>query len=68
MNATSILVETAFGPVEYSKQGQAPYILLMHGSPGIHDGMAKMGAECLDYGFGVIAPSRPGYGRTPFGS
>ena len=38
-NSTSTIAETALGPIEYSKQGQAPYVLLFHGTPGLHDGL-----------------------------
>ena len=51
--------------MEYSIKGQAPYLLALHGTPGIHDGMSGYCDPWLEHGFGVIAPSRPGYGRTP---
>ena len=37
----------------------------MHGTPGLHDGLACGNDRWLEHGFGVIAPSRCGYGRTP---
>ena len=61
----SELAQTARGPVEYSKVGQAPWILALHGSPGMHDGVTNFFNRWVENGFGVIAPSRPGYGRTP---
>jgi len=70
IDPTAIVAETACGPMEYSITGQAPYVLFLHGSPGCHDGYTKL-AEALEWpknGFGVIAPSRPGYGRTPIAS
>ena len=70
VNACSIVADTAKGQIEYSITGDAPYVLFVHGSPGGHDGYAKL-AEALEWpknGFGVIAPSRPGYGRTPLSS
>ena len=58
------MVETALGTVEYSIRGKAPYLLALHGSPGLHDGVVGLFTPWLEQGFGVIAPSRPGYGRT----
>ena len=37
----------------------------MHGSPGMHDGYNNVFSYISNEGIGVIAPSRPGYGRTP---
>ena len=65
IGSTSEIAQTARGPVEYSKKGNAPYILAIHGAPGSHDGYAGFFDYWLDNGFGVICPSRPGYGRTP---
>ena len=31
----------------------------------MHDGLFGVFDRWLEHGFGVIAPSRPGYGRTP---
>ena len=39
--------------------------MCLHGTPGIHDGVVGLFDRWLDHGFGVIAPTRPGYGRTP---
>ena len=65
IDATSEVIQTARGPVEFSKKGQAPFILAFHGAPGSHDGYSGEFDFWLNNGFGVIAPSRPGYGRTP---
>ena len=61
----SDIAQTARGPVEYSKKGNAPYILALHGTPGTHDGACCWFDNWVENGFGVITPSRPGYGRTP---
>lgn len=64
----SQVIPTALGPVEYAMLGEGPAILAIHGSPGGYDhglGLAHM----LDFsGFTCIAPSRPGYLRTPLSS
>ena len=39
--------------------------MLLHGTPGCHDGLSGVADDWLKEGFGVLAPSRPGYGRTP---
>lgn len=36
----------------------------MHGTPLLHDGVVGWFDYWLDKGFGVIAPSRPGYARS----
>ena len=65
LEANSEIIMTKKGPIEINKKGNAPYILCLHGSPGMHDGQAKFFNYFTDAGLGVIAPSRPGYGRTP---
>ena len=60
----SRVVDTACGPVEVATAGEGPPLLLSHGSPGGYDQMFY--AEALTQaGFALIAPSRPGYLRTP---
>lgn len=67
LERASEVVETARGPVELARRGQAPFVLLFHGGPGGHDqGFAA--DALLRAGFGVLAPSRPGYLRTPLES
>lgn len=64
LNAASELVETARGPVEFARRGDAPYVLIVHGTPQGHHASA-MGAPFEAAGFGTLTPSRPGYLRTP---
>ncbi|MGH2478916.1 MAG: alpha/beta fold hydrolase [Ktedonobacteraceae bacterium] len=61
----SQLVTTPLGPVEYALQGEGPAVLMIHGSPGGYD--QGLGLAHLIDGpdFTYIAPSRPGYLRTP---
>ena len=63
-NASGAVAHTAVGPIEYYREGQAPYLLYLHGTPGCHDGVFHDTDKFVKRGFGVIAPSRPGYGRS----
>ena len=65
LKAVSEIVKTSKGEIEISKKGEAPYLLALHGTTGIHDGLSCYFDEMLNRGFGIITPSRPGYGRTP---
>jgi pimeloyl-ACP methyl ester carboxylesterase len=62
--AVSELVETERGTVEVARRGSGYPVLILHGAPGGYD-------QVLSFGDGdaseieVIAPSRPGYLRTP---
>ena len=60
----SDVASTPLGDIEYSIKGKAPYVMICHGSPGIHDGVICRYDHFLKHGFGVIVPSRPGYGRS----
>ena len=68
LEANSEIIETKKGPVEINRKGNAPYMLCFHGTPGIHDGQSNYFEYLTSQGIGVIAPSRPGYGRTPLSS
>ena len=60
LSSGSEVVETRVGPIEYVLEGDGgPVVLSVHGTPGGYD--QRMGLE----GFRVLAPSRPGYLRTP---
>lgn len=58
------VVQTAKGPVEFSRRGNAPYVVLFPGGPGGHD-QGIFTDRLVEAGFGSITPSRPGYLRTP---
>ncbi len=65
LKAGSKLISTASGVVEYSQSGSGPVVLISHGSPGGYD-MGLAFADLLDSSqFTYLAPSRPGYLRTP---
>ncbi len=57
------MIETRIGPIEYVLEGDGDQVVLsIHGTPGGYD--QRFGLE----GFQVLAPSRPGYLRTPIGA
>ena len=58
------MVETARGPIEVATAGSGPPLLAIHGLPGSWRQCFSL-AEDLAGAYTVIAPSRPGYGRTP---
>ncbi|MCY4616972.1 MAG: alpha/beta hydrolase [Chloroflexi bacterium] len=64
LNAASEVVETAVGPVEYALRGDAPYVVIFHGTPQSHHA-SFIGEPMEAAGFGTITPSRPGFLRTP---
>ena len=64
LNAASEVVETALGPVEFAIHGDAPYVVIFHGTPQGHNA-SFIGEPMEQAGFGTITPSRPGYLRTP---
>ena len=64
LNAASEVVETACGPVEFARRGEAPYVVIFHGTPQGHNA-SIFGEPFEAAGFGTITPSRPGYLRTP---
>ena len=59
------VVETDCGPVEYSEAGTGDPILYFHGTGITGDVMLSVEASLVEEGFRVIAPNRPGYGKTP---
>jgi pimeloyl-ACP methyl ester carboxylesterase len=61
----SELVTTDRGPIEVARRGSGHHVLVLHGTPGGYDQGLLFGEALFDEGFEVIAPSRPGYLRTP---
>ena len=70
LEAGSRVASTPLGPIEYAIAGEGIPLLRIHGSPGGYDHtIAGPRARPEDTaGFKVIAPSRPGYLRTPLSS
>lgn len=64
LNAASEVVDTACGPVEFARRGEAPYVVIFHGTPQGHHA-SFLGESFEAAGFGTLTPSRPGYLRTP---
>ena len=64
LHAASEVIATANGPVEVSRRGEGPPVLMIHGTPGGHD-QGFFAEFLVSAGFSIIAPSRPGYLRTP---
>lgn len=64
LNAASEVIATGNGPVEVSCRGAGPPVVMIHGTPGGHD-QGFFAEFLVSAGFSVIAPSRPGYLRTP---
>jgi pimeloyl-ACP methyl ester carboxylesterase len=68
LQGASEVVDTAAGPWEYAAIGDGEPVLVLHGAPGGFDQGLVLGRGLRERGFRVIAPSRPGYLRTPLES
>ena len=66
MNAKieSKIANTACGPIEYTRLGNGPVVLVCHGTSS-NCFSTGGSAPLLEAGFSVLTPSWPGYGRTP---
>jgi pimeloyl-ACP methyl ester carboxylesterase len=65
IGAGSSMMDTALGPVEYVDVGDGPVVISAHGILAGYDQALECLRPLVDMGFRVIAPSRPGYLRTP---
>jgi len=67
--AAGRIARTARGPIEYAVAGRGPPLLVVHSGMGGYDQALGLGALVNRHaggcGFTVLAPSRPGYLRTP---
>lgn len=68
LNEGSEVFKTAWGDVEAVVRGDGPPVLVFHGAPGGYDQALLLARGLDDAGYKVIAPSRPGYLRTPLAS
>jgi pimeloyl-ACP methyl ester carboxylesterase len=62
---SSIIANTAAGPIEYAEKGAGIPLLAIHGAGGGYDQGLAIVADFIGDEFRVIAPSRFGYLRTP---
>lgn len=65
LSAGSQLVQTRYGPIEYTTRGNGPAVLVVHGAGGGYDQGLLMVRAFGTEGFRWIVPSRFGYLRTP---
>lgn len=68
LNEGSEIIKTAWGDVEAVVRGDGPPVLVFHGAPGGYDQALVLARGLDEAGYKVIAPSRPGYLRTPLAS
>jgi pimeloyl-ACP methyl ester carboxylesterase len=68
LDLASEIAETDKGKVEYLIRGEGPTVLIFHGTPGGYDQATLLGSLLAEDQFDVVAPSRPGYLRTPLAS
>ena len=63
--ARSEVVKLPAGEMEFAVRGSGEPVLIFHSAPGGYDQALALGGFLEDEGFQIIAPSRPGYLRTP---
>ena len=68
LDGRASIVETERGPIQMAGEGDGPTVLSIHGSPGGFDQGLLWAQHLRNGGCQVIAPSRPGYLRTPLDS
>ncbi len=68
LDGRASIVETERGPIQMAGEGDGPSVLSIHGSPGGFDQGLLWAQHLRNGGCQVIAPSRPGYLRTPLDS
>ena len=67
LDAGSVVVDTAFGPIEYGTVGEGPAVLVAHGIGGGYDQGMLVTRLTEELSFKIISVSRFGYLRTPLG-
>jgi len=68
LDGRATMLETERGPVQVAREGNGPKVMAIHGSPGGFDQGLVWARHLRDGGCELIAPSRPGYLRTPLDS
>ena len=65
LDSASEITKTDLGAMEFLIQGEGPAVLVFHGAPGGYDQAMLLGSSLAEDEFQIVAPSRPGYLRTP---
>jgi pimeloyl-ACP methyl ester carboxylesterase len=65
LDSASEIAETKKGRIEYVDRGEGPTLLVFHDAPGGYDQAILLGSLFAEEEFHLVAPSRPGYLRTP---
>jgi pimeloyl-ACP methyl ester carboxylesterase len=68
LDERATVLEAPRGPVQVAREGQGPPVLVAHGGPGGFDQGLAFYRHLRDGGCELLAPSRPGYLRTPLDS
>jgi len=68
LDGRATMLETKRGPIQVATEGDGPKVMSIHGSPGGFDQGLVWARQLRDGGRELIAPSRPGYLRTPLDS
>ena len=68
LDERAAVLDTSRGTVQLARVGEGPPVLVVHGGPGGFDLALAYGKHLRDAGCEVLAPSRPGYLRTPLRS
>ena len=68
LDGRATMLETELGPIQVAREGDGPRVMSIHGSPGGFDQGLVWARHLRDGGRELIAPSRPGYLRTPLDS
>jgi pimeloyl-ACP methyl ester carboxylesterase len=68
LDKRATVLQTSRGPVQVAREGEGPPVLAIHGGPGGFDQGLAYCRHLRDSGCELLAPSRPGYLRTPLES
>ncbi|MGI9659407.1 MAG: alpha/beta fold hydrolase, partial [Gaiellaceae bacterium] len=68
LDARASVLRTARGEVQLAREGDGHPVLVVHGGPGGFDQALAYSRHLRDGGCELLAPSRPGYLRTPLQS
>lgn len=68
LDQQAAVLDTDRGSIQVARDGDGPPVMVLHGGPGGFDQGLASGRHLRDGGCELIAPSRPGYLRTPLTS